>query len=235
MDFLKLLKSFEEFVYEALLWLILVPITLGRIVLQPRTMTAYAAKELALPDERRFNFAVSPPLLLILCVVIAQAFDMGVRTQAEVSEESLANLLLASEQNLLLYRTIAFGIWALVGAAYFLIRSGIPVSRDSLRVPFYEQCYLVSPFALALSFSVSLSLTDRRGAIVGVALVLVGTLWFWVVQADWMQQKARMPLWRSLVAATLILLIGALANTLVGQALSHARPTTSPSHVRGAH
>ncbi|MEP6939654.1 MAG: hypothetical protein ABI846_07810 [Rudaea sp.] len=42
MDFLKLLKSFEEFVYEALLWLVLVSKTLARIVLKPRTMTAYA-------------------------------------------------------------------------------------------------------------------------------------------------------------------------------------------------
>ena len=40
MDFLKILKSFEDFVYEALIWLILLPRTLLRIVLRPRQMVA---------------------------------------------------------------------------------------------------------------------------------------------------------------------------------------------------
>lgn len=226
MDFLKLLRSLEEFVYEALLWLILVPKTLAKILLRPRAMTAYAAAELATPDERRYNEAISPPLLLALCVVIAQVIDLGVRNQVQIDGGSMASVLLASEQNLLLYRTIAFGLWALAGAVYFRVRSGVSISRENLRVPFYEQCYLVSPFALLLSASISLASADRTSATVGAVLALSGTLWFWLVQVDWIRCRARLPLWRSIVAATIILLMGALSNALVGQALSrsHALP-----------
>ncbi|MEO6690474.1 MAG: hypothetical protein ABIS07_16690 [Dokdonella sp.] len=230
MDFLKLLKSFEEFVYEALLWLILVPKTLGRILLRPRTMTTYASAQLATPDDRRFNEAISPPLLLILCVLIAQFIDLGVRAQVPASEGSMASVLLASEQNLLLYRTVAFGIWALAGAVYFLVRSRVPINRESLRAPFYEQCYLVCPFALLLSISLSMALIGEQGALLGAVLAIVGALWFWLVQAYWMRHKAGMSPWRSLVAGMIILLIGSLSNALLGQVLSrsHALPPSKP-------
>jgi hypothetical protein len=65
MDFVKILKSFEEFVYEALTWLILMPRTLVRIVLRPNAMTHYAGAQLQVEETRRFNTALSPPLLLI--------------------------------------------------------------------------------------------------------------------------------------------------------------------------
>ena len=35
MDFMKLLKSFEDFIFEAASWLIFYPLTLGRIMLKP--------------------------------------------------------------------------------------------------------------------------------------------------------------------------------------------------------
>ncbi|MFC6839821.1 hypothetical protein [Xanthomonas theicola] len=53
MDFLKILKSFEDFVYEALIWLILLPQTLLRIVFSPRRMASYAERELASADDEQ--------------------------------------------------------------------------------------------------------------------------------------------------------------------------------------
>lgn len=55
MDFLKILKSFEDFVYEALTWLVLLPRTLWHIVTSPRHMTSYAAKQLDSTSETRFS------------------------------------------------------------------------------------------------------------------------------------------------------------------------------------
>lgn len=228
MDFLKILKSFEEFVYEALIWVVLLPRTLVRILLHPRRMTEYAASELGRADEKQFSAAVSPPLLLILCVLTAHFIDLGIRTRTPDASDSLASTILASEQNLLLYRTIAFGVWALAGAVYFLLRSGIPVDRDSLRGPFYEQCYLVSPFALLLSISSSLSLMPENAFAIRSApwLVLGAFLWFWFVQIDWIGRKAGLSPCRRVVAATLILLSGSLVNAFVGHALSHTRANT---------
>ena len=187
MDFLKILKSFEEFVYEALIWLVLVPRTLLRIVVQPRRMATYASAELDIASsEERFGDAVSPPLLLILCVLIAHFVDVAVRPQAPDASDSLAHALFASEQNLLLYRTIAFGVWALAGSVCLLVRMRQPVNRRTLRAPFYEQCYLVAPFALALSVGVSFTLragdTDATTAALGAGLALAGAAWFAGVQ-----------------------------------------------------
>jgi len=220
MDFLKILKSFEEFVYEALTWLVLLPRTLWRIVVSPRRMTGYAGAQLASQSETRFSEAISPPLLLILCVLISHFIDLVFRNPVPQTDEALTNLLLSSEQNLLLYRTIAFGVWSLAGAVYMLVRTRKPVDRETLRAPFYEQCYLVAPFAFAMSLSLTLIALDQPWTrMVAVSLSLLATTWFWLAQAAWFQARASLSLWRSLVAAALVLIIGSTVNAGVGHAL----------------
>ena len=110
MDFLKILKSFEEFVYEALAWLVLVPRTLYPLLPFPGRMSDYASEQLSSESDNRFSEALSPPLLLILCVLLSHFFDLGIRDPVPVAEGSLETMLLSSEQNLLLYRTVAFGV-----------------------------------------------------------------------------------------------------------------------------
>lgn len=237
MDFLKILKSFEEFVYEALIWLLLLPWTLIRIVVRPRRMALYAAQELGDEGEERFDAAISPPLLLILCVAIAHFTDLAIRAQVPDTSGSLASVVLASEQNLLLYRTIAFGVWALAGAVVFLRQSRIAVGRKSLRVPFYEQCYLVAPFALVLSISGSLLQMGDRWAAPGALTMVAGGVWFWIVQVDWIRARTRLPLWHSLAAGTAVLLAGSLVNAAVGYVLSHpdaVAPADPPAETRDA-
>lgn len=220
MDFLKILKSFEEFVYEALTWLVLLPRTLWRIVVSPRRMTSYAGAQLASQSETRFSEAISPPLLLILCVLLSHFIDLAVRDPAPQIEQGLGAMVLSSEQNLLLYRTIAFGVWSLAGAVYLLIRTHRPVDRETLRAPFYEQCYLVSPFAFTMSISLTLLALDKTWALLVAAAIFIGaTGWFWLAQAAWFRARASLSLWRSLVAATLVLILGSLANAGVGRAL----------------
>ena len=219
MDFLKILKSFEEFVYEALLWFILLPKTLGRILWSPRRMCDVVAAELTVEDEKRFSGIMSPPLLLILCVLIAHFVDLGVRPQEVDASGSLAGELFGSEQNMLLYRTMAFGLWALAGSAYLLLRSGVAITRESLRAPFYEQCYLVSPFALVVSIGTSLLLAAPDGQAVASILVLLAALWFLLAQLAWVRHRTRLDAVRSGVAAVIILLLGSAANFAVGLAL----------------
>lgn len=228
MDFLKILKSFEEFVYEALTWLILLPRTLLRILWSPARMTDYASGQLSSQSESRFSEAISPPLLLMLCVLLSHAIDLGIRNSTHLADGSLAAVVLSSEQGLLLYRTISFGVWALAGAVYLLMRTGAAVNRETLRVPFYEQCYLVAPFALLLSCSMSLL---RVNGLAAVLLLLSTLLWFWLVQAAWLRRRSGFALWRSLVAATVVLLAGSIINLTVGYFLTQ---TSSPTAAQGA-
>lgn len=233
MDFLKILKSFEEFVYEALSWFVLLPKTLMRILWRPTRMFDYAAAEMGKEEKVRYNDAISPPLLLILCVLIAHFFDLAMRAQTPDPATTLAATLLASEQNLLLYRTLAFGLWALAGAVYLLLRTGRVLTRDSLRVPFYQQCYLVAPFALTVSIATSCSSAGGIAEIVGACLVIVSVLWFWFAQSRWMQQTSKLPLWRSVIAAIFILLIGAAANGVLAHVLL-SEPAEATSRVESA-
>jgi hypothetical protein len=233
MDFLKILKSFEEFVYEALTWLVLLPRTLWRIVLSPRRMTGYAGAQLASQSEAGFSEAISPPLLLILCVLISHFFDLAVRNPAPEVEAGLGAIVLSSEQNLLLYRTIAFGVWSLAGAVYLLVRTHRSVDRETLRAPLYEQCYLVAPFAFTMSISLTLiSLGNRWALLVAASMFIAISLWFWLAQAAWFRARASLSLWRSLEAASLVLIIGSAVNAGVGHALgaTGGATTTAPPH-----
>jgi hypothetical protein len=220
MDFLKILKSFEEFVYEALTWLILVPRTLLRIVASPVRMTDYVAQEMD-KDESRFKASVSPPLLLILCVLFAHFVDLATRAQTAEKNGTLASVILASEQNLLLYRTIAFGVWALAGAACLLACLRQPIDRETLRPPFYEQCYLVAPFALAVSVCASLLLTDGDWAKPVASLgTVIAALWFFAAQAVWLRRRGHVHRWQAVLVALVVVLAGSLINAGVGFVLT---------------
>lgn len=226
MDFLRILRSFEEFVYEALIWLVLVPRTLARIVLRPRRMAAYASSELDIASsEERFGDAVSPPLLLILCVLLAHFVDVTLRPQTPDVSDSLAHALFASEQNLLLYRTIAFGVWALAGAICLLLWKRAPINRRTLRAPFYEQCYLVAPFALLLSIGMSFMLrgsqVDDSSVAIGACLTVVASLWFSAVQVAWVRHRTHLSVWKSAVLALIVLALGALTNAAVAHLLTN--------------
>lgn len=221
MDFLKILKSFEDFVYEALIWLILLPKTLVRIVLRPRQMVAYVQAEQTREGDDRYGDAISPPLLLILCVLVSHVFDLALRKQTAQEMGTLAAALLKSEQNLLLYRTMAFGIWSLAGAVWYMCHSRQPIHRINLRNPFYEQCYLVAPFAMAMSISTTFALSGGLLSAFGVGLALLALLWFFVAEWHWVRERAGLGAGRSAVVAGGLVLMGLVANTGLGYLLRH--------------
>ena len=221
MDFLKILKSFEDFVYEALIWLILLPKTLLRIVLRPRQMVAYVQAEQTREGDDRYGDAISPPLLLILCVLVSHVFDLALRKQTAQEMGTLAAELLKSEQNLLLYRTMAFGIWSLAGAVWYMRHSRQPIHRVNLRNPFYEQCYLVAPFAMAMSISTTFALSGGLLSAAGGGLALLALLWFFVAEWHWVRERAGLGAGRAAVVSGGLVLAGLVANTGLGYLLRH--------------
>lgn len=65
MDLLKILRSFEEFIFEATSWLIFYPMTLWRVLRDPLAAMDYSDREQADSDERRYDDTLSPPLFLL--------------------------------------------------------------------------------------------------------------------------------------------------------------------------
>lgn len=220
MDFLKILKSFEEFIYEAVTWLVFFPRTLWRVVRHPVRMAAYADRELGDPLNEQFKDGLSPPLFLLLAVLIAHAVEIGLHAQMPEERNRLAHMVFGSEQNLLIYRTITFGIWPLIASLYFLGRQGTSIDRETLRRPFYVQCYLAAPFAIVLSTGAAL-IRHAGTAIpaIGLAMMAVACAWYVAVQAQWLHVALALPWWRTFAATLGVLAVGLLINTLVAVVL----------------
>ena len=81
MDLLKILRSFEEFIFEATSWLIFYPMTLWRVLRDPLAAMDYSDREQADPDERR-----SPPLFLLATLVPVNILSLAAHVPAPEGE-----------------------------------------------------------------------------------------------------------------------------------------------------
>lgn len=189
MDFLKILRSFEEFLFEAASWLIFYPLTMWKIVRDPLAAMDYSDREQADDDTHRYDDALSPPLVLLATLVIINALAMAVHIQTPAAESQALHIVTASAQNLVLFRSLVFSLVPLVSAASLLHRQGRKISRESLRAPFYAQCYLAAACALFVSIGgMVFQRTDIPNAI-GAVIMIAGTVWFLAVQTLWFRRK----------------------------------------------
>lgn len=188
MDLLKILRSFEEFLFEVVTWLYFYPRTLLRIVWRPRSMMAYAESEEIEPEESRFDDSLSPPMLLLVTLLIGNAIGWAAHVPRPPEASQLSHAIFASQQNLLLFRCLIFSLIPLVAALTLLRKRGVPIARASLRQPFYAQCYLAAPFALAASLG---TIGWQRGGLfgaAGLAVILACVTWLLAVQTRWFQE-----------------------------------------------
>lgn len=154
MDFMNLLKSVEQFLYEVVSWLVFYPITLWRTLRHPLTMMCYSHQELRDDDNSQFTEAMSPPLFLLITLLISRGLGLGVFDEEDVN---LLPAAISSETNILILTSIIFSVFPLAMAVTFLKRKGVPIDRELLKAPFYGQCYVTAPFAFAMSVSSSVS------------------------------------------------------------------------------
>ena len=84
-----------------------------------------------------------------------------------------------------------------------------------------DRCYLVAPFALAVSISTSLALVGGVLSAVGVGLFLLALLWFCIAEWHWVRERAALGKVHAAVVAGGLVLVGLLANTGLGYVLRH--------------
>ncbi|MFN3863205.1 MAG: hypothetical protein ACK4RT_02870 [Erythrobacter sp.] len=70
MDFMKLLKSLEELLYEVMVMLVFFPRTLFLTLRHPQRMMDYADTELGDVQTEQYNDTLSPPLFLMICLLL---------------------------------------------------------------------------------------------------------------------------------------------------------------------
>lgn len=210
MDFLKILRSFEEFIVEATSWLVFYPLTLWRVLRHPMSTMDYSDREQTDSEEHRYDDAVSPPLTLLATIVLANVIASGLHIAPPEGASYLLHTVTQSQQNLVLFRCLLFSLAPLVAAVALVRRQKKKLSRDTLRAPFYAQCYLAAPFAAAVSAGgVFIQRADLESTI-GVAIILAALIWFLSCQAAWFAHKLGVSRLQAVFIA-----LGAMARALV--------------------
>lgn len=227
MDFMKLLKSIEELLYELISWFVFYPLTLFRIVVRPVAMLSYAQKELTEKEDDQFDDAVSPPILLVLTLVMLHAVE-SVINQAWASA---LPALFRDDRNLLIFRAVTFSLFPLMYATAGLKAGGARLTRKVLKPAFYSQSYATVPFVLAASTGIQLASQTGSDAarLSGFGFLMVGTAWYLAVETAWLSKVTQTSRIKSfavtlgLFVLTLILLV--LVALVVGLGATQLVPT----------
>ena len=206
MDLLKILRSFEEFLFEAVSWLVFYPLTLGRILRGPLAAMDYSDREQSDSEEHRYDDALSPPLFLLATIVLTNLLSMALHVPQPPEATDLSRVVYASQQNLVLFRSLAFSLIPLVAAVTLLRHEKKRISRGTLRAPFYAQCYLAAVCVAFVSVGGAIFQRPELPNAVGAAIMIVGAAWFLFVQSRWFARRLNVSKARGAVIAVLALI-----------------------------
>ena len=210
MNFVQWLNSLDELLYELMSWLIFFPMTLWRIITAPLATMRYAEEQLALEQERQYRGTVSPPVMLILATVLGQAIGLaaGDANRIVASHRGLANLV-NDNTTLLLLRIVLYAVFALTMAARKVQRSSEALDRDTLKAPFYAQCYITAPFALVLSMgALGMDYASEAVEAAGLLTQAAAFLLYGTVEALWLKRELGQSTARSIADASAGMIFG---------------------------
>ena len=192
MDFLKTLQSFEDAVYEIVLWILLLPKTLFQIIGKPAWMRNYVTKEWDKKPEERFQDYLSPVIFWLLLAVIPFAWYLSLEShEPDITDQKVVDSAIS-----LLITPIAYSV-----VIQKLHRK--PIERVSFKRSFYIQCYCHAPIQLfssvlalilflayntylfppqlfSIAFGLSLSNDISFGFLLG-AIIYIFVLFFWQI------------------------------------------------------
>ena len=225
MDFLKIIRSLEELLYEVMTWLVFCPRTMWRIVARPLETTNYSEREQSDAAAEQYTDTLSPPLLLMLTLLISHGLALGLGAKTLETDSAIGKTLFGSAQNLLMLRALAFSIFPLTAATTLLRRRRLAIDRTTLRGPFFSQCYLTAPFALAVSMGTVLARTaPPEVKLAGAAVALAGVAWYLAVETLWFRRQLELgsgpaffvALWTFARSSFYWILLGAALVALLG-------------------
>lgn len=186
MDIFKLSKSLDELIFDVMMWVIFYPYTLARIIFTPDKAIQYVAEEMSDPNDRfPFDNGISPPLFLFLSIVLGWAISIDVpAADLAESNSNFAKLVADSGWNELLFSMALYCIFPLTAAVLCEWRTPGGITRETFRLPFYQQAYLCGPFALISYTALLFASASRDGMTIlfYFAFVLGALAWFLFVQ-----------------------------------------------------
>lgn len=188
MDFMKWLSSLDELLFEMMSWLVFFPVTLWKTLSRPLAMVRYANEELDQSENVPFAKAVSPPLFLVLAMLLSAGLGEALGEQDALvnSQHGLATLI-ADSKSALVLRVLLFALFPLLMSVIFIRAAKLPLERMTLRRIFYGQCYPGGAFALILSIGAALSQLPTAGDNV----VIIGNLVMLAAVGNYILVEAR--------------------------------------------
>jgi hypothetical protein len=209
LDFIKLLKSLEELLFKLVSWLLFYSITMWRSVLRPLNMMRYADTELADRTVDQYEDTLSPTLFLVPTLLLSQGLSGLLPSVFDPTE---AARQLGPGSNLLIARGVIFGVYPLSMAVTLLRWKQVRITRDTLRPPFFSQCYVAAPFAfipvLEIDFS---SMPQEKGTLSGIIAVAVALFWYAHAQIRWFARDLDIGAIKATVTFIAALLIATVA------------------------
>lgn len=167
MDFLKLIQSLQDLIFEIVVWALLIPKTMFQAIFRPAWMVNYVNQEFEKPVDNQYDDYMPPGLFFLAMAVIPSALFAWVQNMDFNLFESLSQL---NEANLL---TSAFTtlVSILINLVWIKWLAKHPVKRSGLKRLFMIQCYLVTPSQLIYILLISFGL-ETLGVI---TVSLIGT------------------------------------------------------------
>lgn len=183
---MKLLKSLEELLYEIMVMLVFYPRTMWLIIRHPQRMMDYADTELGDVQSEQYTDTLSPPLFLMICLAISHAIAISTEPQTLAKVPAL----LRTTENLLAFRLVLFSLFSLMMSLRLLNLLGLKLDRETLRAPFYSQCFVTAPVAMAIGLAQPLPHIIGPGGSIATAVMLAVVIgWYLQQQARWFQSK----------------------------------------------
>lgn len=222
MNFFGFLRSLDDLLFEIMSWIIFYPVTLWRCLVHPLRMMAYAKDELS-KDQAPFGEALSPPIFLLVTVVLAHGVELALIGQsALVSKKTGVAALVTDDMTLVILRLLVFATIPTIMAVQSLWWSRAALDRAALQVPFYAQCYAVTPAVLVTSILTTLGASPHAPDNGVQAAAYIATLtWFLVSQTLWFRQDQSVGTGKGVLIAVVGFVLGlmvfvALAWLIVG-------------------
>ncbi len=189
MNVLTILRSVEELLYEVMSWLLFYPRTLAATLRHPLKTMRYSDQEQRDKPEKQYLETLSPPLFLVLSILLAHGIELAFGFRTESGGSGLGRFVVGNDQNLLAFRALMFSLHPLLFAWVGLKLSGKKIDRDTLRAPFFAQCYLSGATSILVSLA-SLGVRDPREwtTLLGVGVVIAASVWYVGVQRLWLMR-----------------------------------------------
>lgn len=196
--FLTILRSVEELLYEVMSWLLFYPRTLFMTLTRPLKTMRYSDSEQRDKPEKQYLETLSPPMFLVLSILLAHGLEVLFGFQVEQGSSAVSRYVVGNDQNLLIFRALMFSLHPLVFAWAWLHLSGRRIDRDTLRPPFFAQCYLSGATSILVSLG-SMGVRDPGDwtTLAGALVILVSTLWYLAIQRRWLMTVEGLGGWRA--------------------------------------